>query len=51
MWEWINMGMKGLGWMGGTGTELEGLGLVWNVWDGYIGSEVGEEGLGLVWRV
>ena len=36
---------------GGTGTDLEGLGLVWNVWGGYKGSDVGEEGLGLVWRV
>ena len=25
--------------------------MAWNVWDGYKGSEVGEEGLGLVWRV
>ena len=36
MWVWIDMCVEGL---------------VWNVWDGYIGYQVDKEGLGLVWRV
>ena len=51
MWEWVDMGMKGL-WVveGVTRTDLEGLEWAWNVWDGYGGSGVGKEGLGLFWR-
>ena len=33
-----------------TGTDLEGLEWVWNVWNGYRGSRVGEEGLRWVQR-
>ena len=51
MWEWVDMGMKGL-WVveGVTRTDLEGLEWAWNVWDGYRGSRVGKDGLGLFWR-
>ena len=34
--------------MRGAVTDLEGLGWILNIWDGYRGSGVGEEGLGRV---
>ena len=50
MRKWLEISMKGLGWVRGYWKYLKRLGWVWNVWDGYRGSGVGEEGLEQVWR-
>ena len=37
MWVWVGMDVKGLEFVKGPGTDLENLGWVWNVCDGYRG--------------